>query len=216
MSRSRKPPSKTRSLLSEEDHELWATVAETLKPVRLKGRITPKADIPDGIGAAPPPPARSARAPLNGAAAKSPDVTSSTAARRAQAKSPPPIADFDRRKAKRIAGGRIEIEARIDLHGMRAAEAHAALRGFIMRCYGQGKRNLLVITGKGATADLRDRPFELDDRRDRGVLKRHVPLWLSEPDLRVVVVSFTTAHARHGGDGALYIQLRSRFRTPAE
>ncbi len=195
---------------------VWATVVETLQPVRLKGRITPKADVPEGVGAGPPPPGKPARAPLNDAAAKSPEAPPSTARRRAQVKSPPPIADFDRRKAKRIAGGRIEIEARIDLHGMRAAEAHAALRGFIMRCHGQGKRNLLVITGKGATADLRDRPFELDDRRDRGVLKRHVPLWLAEPDLRAVVVSFTTAHARHGGDGALYIQLRSPFRASAE
>jgi DNA-nicking Smr family endonuclease len=37
-----------------------------------------------------------------------------------------------------------------------------------------------------------------------------VPMWLAEPDMRALVVSYTTAHARHGGEGALYIQLRRR------
>jgi DNA-nicking Smr family endonuclease len=69
-----------------------------------------------------------------------------------------------------------------------------------------------VITGKGVPGDVRDQPFQLDGQRERGVLKRHVPLWLTEPEMRAVVVSFTTAHARHGGEGALYIQLRNRLR----
>ncbi|MBU2531869.1 MAG: Smr/MutS family protein, partial [Alphaproteobacteria bacterium] len=45
---------------------------------------------------------------------------------------------------------------------------------------------------------------------EMGVLRRSVPLWLGEPDLRSIVVGFTTAHIKHGGDGALYVQLRRR------
>jgi DNA-nicking Smr family endonuclease len=41
------------------------------------------------------------------------------------------------------------------------------------------------------------------------VLKRNVPRWLSEPELAQIVVSHTQAHARHGGEGALYIVLRN-------
>ena len=44
--------------------------------------------------------------------------------------------------------------------------------------------------------------------RQRGVLKRSVPAWLAEPDLRAVVLSYTQATPRHGGAGALYVQLR--------
>jgi len=35
-----------------------------------------------------------------------------------------------------------------------------------------------------------------------------VPGWLAESDLRAVVVSYTEASPRHGGAGALYVQLR--------
>jgi DNA-nicking Smr family endonuclease len=33
-------------------------------------------------------------------------------------------------------------------------------------------------------------------------------MWLGEPELRAIVVSFATAAIPHGGEGALYIQLR--------
>ena len=124
----------------------------------------------------------------------------------------PPIADFDRKKAKKIRSGQIEIEARIDLHGMRQSEAHAALRGFLVRAQGQGKRWVLVITGKGKAGLERDddAPFDMTSNRDRGVLKRNVPRWLEEPDLRPLVVSYTSAAISHGGDGALYVHLRKK------
>ena len=44
------------------------------------------------------------------------------------------------------------------------------------------------------------------------MLKRNVPRWLAEPELRSIVVGLTTAAIRHGGDGALYVQLRRRDR----
>lgn len=37
-----------------------------------------------------------------------------------------------------------------------------------------------------------------------------MPRWLAEPELRSIVVSYTTAAPNHGGEGALYIQLRAR------
>lgn len=119
----------------------------------------------------------------------------------------PPLAAFDRRQARRIGSGQIEIDARLDLHGMRQGEAHAALHRFLFAAHARGDRIALVITGKGS-------PLARDDAdgvpgRDRGVLKRNVPRWLGEPELRAIVVSHTAAHVRHGGDGALYVRLRS-------
>ena len=61
---------------------------------------------------------------------------------------------------------------------------------------------MLVITGKGAP--------NARDGEERGVLRRNVPRWLAEPELAAIVVSFTTASIRHGGDGALYVQIRAR------
>ena len=215
MSRQRRPPGKKQGPLTEEDEELWSSVAETIEPVRIKGRV--RARERDDVSAEGgdrlfvEKSANGASRPQRKSGSAQPTTPTSPSVG-AKPQTSPPLADYDRRQAKRIAAGRMDIEARIDLHGMRANEAHSALRAFVFRCHTQGKRTVLVITGKGMKEDLRDRPFELDDRRDRGVLKRHVPLWLAEPDLRVVVVSFTTAHARHGGEGALYVQIRSRTR----
>lgn len=119
--------------------------------------------------------------------------------------SPPPLAQFDDRQRRKLAKDADLIEARLDLHGMRQVEAHGALRAFLRSSAARGVRHALVITGKGAPeGHLRD----YMQGEGRGVLRRLVPLWLGEPELRGVVVSYTAAHARHGGEGALYVRLR--------
>ena len=121
-------------------------------------------------------------------------------------------ANFDRRHAKKLARGAIEIEARIDLHGMRQREAHSALRRFLFNAHAKGYRMVLVITGKGnAQRNLdRDNDIGFDLFEQPGVLRRNVPQWINESDLRSIVVAHTQAHSRHGGEGALYIHLRRR------
>lgn len=212
MSRPGRPPRSQQRLLSREDEALWTSVARTLEPVRKKPRALQRAEPaletePQAVSQATVVQAADATSttpsqPLNGAL--------QSAGRPQTVRKPPPLADFDRRQVRRIAGGRVAIDARLDLHGMRAGEAHAALRAFIFGCYARGKRNLLVITGKGSDTERETVPFSLAGRSDRGVLKRSVPVWLAEPELRAVIVSYTQAHARHGGEGALYVQLRGR------
>ncbi len=99
--------------------------------------------------------------------------------------------------------GRREVDAVIDLHGLRQEEAHARLIAFLRRAQEAGHVLVLVITGKGAasTGGL----FE-----ERGVLRRVVPHWLRLPDLRSLVLGFETAAPQHGGAGALYVRLRRR------
>lgn len=209
MSRPGRPPRSQQRVLTPEDEALWNTVARTLEPVRKKARVHTSAKLEPKVDEPLP---RALLEELEKAASKS-QRPLQTASKPQIERIPPPVAEFDRRQVRRLARGRVEVEARLDLHGMRAAEAYAALRAFLFGCYNRGQRNLLIITGKGSGVDLRNRPFELDDRSERGVLKRSVPLWLAKPELRTVVVSFTQAHPRHGGEGALYVQLRSRRRS---
>ena len=75
-----------------------------------------------------------------------------------------------------------------------------------MGCQAKGHRMVLVITGKGAKAARSD-DWPTDGSRG-GVLRRNVPLWLDDPELRAIVVSYAAAGVRHGGEGALYIRLR--------
>ena len=97
------------------------------------------------------------------------------------------------------------IEARIDLHGMRQREAHVALRKFLHWARGKDYRHVLVITGKGS---LRDEGRSFYDEDVRGVLRQTVPHWLAHGDLAPLIVSFSEAPRRLGGEGALYVRLR--------
>ena len=64
---------------------------------------------------------------------------------------------------------------------------------------------MLVITGKGADQEASKSFYE---EEERGVLRNAVPHWLAEPELAALVVSFSQAPRRLGGEGALYVQLR--------
>ena len=66
-------------------------------------------------------------------------------------KSPPPITGFDRRTGQKLTRGNVEIESRLDLHGMNLEEARIRLLDFISSRRMQGHRLVLVITGKGAS-----------------------------------------------------------------
>lgn len=125
----------------------------------------------------------------------------------------PPIphaAPLDRQTARQLDKGRLEVEARLDLHGMRQRDAHAQLRRFLKSAQGRGLKHVLVITGKGADPETRKSFYE---EEARGVLRSAVPRWLAEPDFAPLVVSFSPAPRRLGGDGALYVRLR-KLRMP--
>lgn len=130
---------------------------------------------------------------------------------------------MDGKNAERLIRGKLEIEARLDLHGHRQEEAQKILGDFIRRNHGYGKRCVLVITGKGRS--LKNQPDEdqspyakapadksvggryvISERK--GVLFDLVPAWLSAPDLAHYVVAFSPSQPRHGGSGALYVYLR--------
>jgi DNA-nicking Smr family endonuclease len=104
------------------------------------------------------------------------------------------MADLDRASFEKLKRGKMEIEARLDLHGQTQDEAHRELSAFIARAQSQGKRLALVVTGKG--------------REGKGVLRESAPRWLNEPALRNRVLAITQAQPRDGGAGALYVLLR--------
>jgi DNA-nicking Smr family endonuclease len=174
----------------ESDEELWQLVAKTTRPLK-KGAGARHA-------AQPKPRTKLAAKEAAPAAKPAPKVQTPPApAPRGQA--------LDRQTARRLEGGRLAVEARLDLHGMRQREAHAALRKFLKWARNKDYRHVLVITGKGAEPDAR-RSFYEDD--SRGVLRQAVPHWLAQPDLAAIIVSWSEAPRRLGGEGALYVRLR--------
>jgi DNA-nicking Smr family endonuclease len=110
---------------------------------------------------------------------------------------------MDRKSYSRMKKGRLAPESRIDLHGMTAAQAHAALTRFILTAISEERRLVLVITGKGRQSDD-DGPIPMR----HGVLRHQVPHWLHTPPLKPYVLQIAEAHLKHGGQGALYVYLR--------
>lgn len=191
------------TILSDEDHALWEHTARSLEPLRnSKGRVHEALEGEEDFAKlfAPKP-----KANAHGKPQSAPQPLAKAPVK----KSAPDLNPFGRRNVKKLKRGKIEIEARIDLHGMRQAEAHAALIRFIHGSAAMGRRWVLVITGKGSPSRDGDgsggRSF---GETPRGILKRSVPLWLAEPDVSRLIVSFTEAAIEHGGTGALYVHLR--------
>jgi DNA-nicking Smr family endonuclease len=180
-------PRRKRSL-SEEERVLWESVAKQVKPLRKKLRaakahpIEASAEVP---------------AAARPASAAKPRVSVQTASPPKPAT--PSLAPLGRRERSKLSRGRMEIDARLDLHGMTQVRAHRALFGFLQRAHGDGLTFVLVITGKGKVGA---------SESERGVLRRQVPQWLALPEFRSLVVGFEEAHIGHGGEGALYVRIR--------
>jgi DNA-nicking Smr family endonuclease len=177
----------------DADAALWEKVAETAAPLKGgRGAVPPKAAKPaSSVPNAKPPKALRPTQPPPTPAPKLTHVP------RAEA--------LDRQTSRQLDKGRLEVEARLDLHGMRQRDAHAQLRRFLKTAQARGLKHVLVITGKGVDPETRTSFYE---EEERGVLRNAVPHWLSEPDFASLVASFSPAPRRLGGEGALYVRLR--------
>lgn len=125
---------------------------------------------------------------------------------RTQLPAPPESASAyqtDRRTEQRLKRGEIDIEARLDLHGQGRVQAYDALIAFILKAYADGKKCVLVITGKGSPAKEGEQTS-----RQYGILRENLPEWIKNPPLDAIVLKIQEAHPKHGGKGAFYLLLR--------
>jgi DNA-nicking Smr family endonuclease len=165
-----------------EDRILWEKVARTAAP--LKGRSLLKEEheaepdvMSEAMESAPPSARPSVLVPH-------------------LRKTKPHQFRLDEPTHRKLAKGRLEISARIDLHGLTQGDAHGLLHSFLHRAHASGLRHVLVITGKGSS-------FGSD-----GILRQAVPHWFATPAFRTLVSAYDIAHQSHGGAGAIYVRLR--------
>lgn len=163
---------------SKAELALWSAVTADVRPFRA--RSSPAAADP---GESPP---ETAPAPTGLAAREKPTPP----------RGDPPLTAIDHRTRTKLRRGRLDVDAKLDLHGMRQAEAQRALFDFLRRSQAEGAKVAIVVTGKGLGSE------------SSGVLRRLAPMWLEAPNLRDVVVGFGEAAHNHGGEGALYVRIR--------
>ena len=91
---------------------------------------------------------------------------------------------------------KIKPDGIIDLHGFKLQEAKLILKNYVFQAFNNNKRNILIITGKGINKI--------------GALKKEVPIWLNEREIRKILISYENAPKSVGGEGALIIRLKNK------
>lgn len=173
--------------LSPEDRILWGKVARSTRP--MPGRLEDLADLLGESNEIAP------AAPNSPMVAATPQEKAEPGFALSKGKLERRHHPLERPVKRKLAKGRVALEARIDLHGMIQSEAHGLLLQFLMKAHERGLRHVLVITGKGTSLG------------SDGALKRAVPLWFSLPEFRPLISSYEPAARNHGGEGALYVRL---------
>lgn len=92
---------------------------------------------------------------------------------------------------KRFTRGEIPRSACLDLHGLSIEQARLAVVEFLLASQNAGFRCVQIVHGKG---QLNSRPK----------LKNHINYWLTQIPW---VLAFSSAQARDGGRGAVYVLL---------
>ncbi len=95
---------------------------------------------------------------------------------------------------RRLRRGQLCVTTALDLHGMTAEMAKAAVAQFLREARLAGDRCVRIIHGKGKGSRL-----------GQPVLKRKLDLWLRQRD---EVLAFCSARPVDGGTGAVYVLLR--------
>jgi len=172
--------------LSPEDRRIWARVAGSVTPPRTRkaarvAEVETPPPAPHPKGKATPRPASL----MPGYTPPAPPPRTRGAAE-----------ELEPRRQRRLSRERDPIEARIDLHGYGRFQAQDALTAFLLGAQARGYKSVLVITGQGR-------------RGGTGVIRASVHEWLQAPGLRGVISGFASAARHHGGDGALYVTIRS-------
>lgn len=157
-----------------EDDELFRRAMAGVTPLADRSGKRKIAARPTSVGIRP-----AARLEIEGTSGRAPGVT--------------------RRQLADLARGEPPIDARIDLHGHRVAEARAALEARLAAAVAEGHRHLLVIHGRGAHSD------------DEPVLPGVVIDVLGGSRQ---VLGFCRAAPANGGDGATSVLLRRAGREP--
>ena len=193
------PRSPRHRSLTREEIELWRQVTQTIAPI--PGRAS-QARAPDAEPAPPLAPAPR-KHPENLSGFRAPFLPGYTPPQQHPTSGLAPLSPMERRLRQRLSRGRAEVDAVMDLHGLRQDQAHGVLRQFLFTAQARGAKVVIVITGKGGrSSDLASWHSET------GVLRRSVPQWLRAPELRGVVIGFEEAGQHHGGAGALYVRIR--------
>jgi DNA-nicking Smr family endonuclease len=178
-------------VLSEADQALWAAYARMIDPLRGRPANSSTADADTTASKAIPLPSP----PTTVAAKRLPPVARTLAPRLIA--SPLAVGDqpggLDKATWQRFCSGKLPAARTLDLHGLTLQSAHQALVGFIRAAYTDRLRCVEVVTGRGSV-------------QTGGTIRREVPHWLNQSDLRPMILGAVHPHALNPGSVRLLLR----------
>ena len=97
---------------------------------------------------------------------------------------------------------------KLDLHGTSLDSANEVVKEFILKSFNEGYKKLLIITGKGSRSKSYSNPY-LSEKLS--VLKNSIPEYIKhDEDLSKKIFKISKAEIKDGGEGAIYIYLKSK------
>ena len=103
-----------------------------------------------------------------------------------------------------------EITKKLDLHGCILSEANNKVKNFINKSYEENHKKLLIITGKGSRSKVYKDPYRSNEMN---ILKNSIPDFIkNDKSLSEKIIKISNAKPEDGGEGALYIFLKNKFR----
>lgn len=103
---------------------------------------------------------------------------------------------ISKRELRRFGAVSAESVREVDLHGLTADEARAAVFEAVAKVRDEGRRWLHVVHGRGLHSE------------GEAVLRRALPGWLAEPPHGAFVLGFRCSHKLPGATGATRVWLR--------
>lgn len=200
--RKKSSPSSSETLYGE-DRILWNRVTKTVTSITTSAQNRVGAHDEDvwqewllerDLVSAPPPPALQPKIDTP-KTHNLPPINAPSDKPEAQAKQKR-MGPIERPTYRKIAKGRLPIDASIDLHNLTQDQAHGRLLSFLQQAHQRRCRHVLVVTGKGRSAN------------SEGILRRMLPHWFATPPFSHLVSGFRHAARDHGGEGAWYVRLR--------
>lgn len=188
--------------LSRDEAQVWARVAQTVKPLNppRNGEGNRRAAGVEGYARVVTTAQDHSRVPLHQPTAGPPPRSGEVLAK------PRPLDrhGLDGSWDKKLAHGLVAPDYTLDLHGHSLDAAYTRLDHGMTQAAAMGARLVLVITG-------RPRPVEAADRgQRRGAIRSKLLDWLAASQHGTAIAAVRGAHRRHGGAGAVYVVLRRR------
>ena len=95
---------------------------------------------------------------------------------------------------------------KFDLHGYNIDEANKKVEEIILKCFEEGYKEILIITGKGLHSNKNE---DVYSSKEYGKLQTSIPEFIkNNPDLISKIKSIGRADKNLGGEGALIIKLK--------